>query len=257
MRDDDDTQSVQSASVKDQIVFWTLSISFFLKLIAFVCTVVDTHYHQWIHLTSYNDSYEFVRGIAHSDCALNLKQSRDIQCERWPQNDDIHDKWKVFWPQFELGYEDVTLPGGSYYIAVMMFAVYAADLVISLMMCCRQKQTENGVFYLKMFSWVLAGFIVFFYVVIGLFVCSETYAYIKSSEYVFESHSGTGVTFWYILLVVYILAVLIQNAYHLYNCRDKYTTLLPKGVPKRYCTPERSTPRTVELDELRAPTFIS
>ncbi|CAD5222063.1 unnamed protein product [Bursaphelenchus xylophilus] len=261
MPDDDDTQSVQSASVQDQIVFWTLSISFFFKLVAFVCTVVDTHYHQWIQLTSGNDTYEFVRGIAHSDCAINTQQSRDIQCQRWTYRDNIDKGWIEYWSRFNLNHEDVTLPGGflwaAYYVAIMLFAVYAADLVISLMMCCRQKQTENGIFYLKVFSWVLAGFIVMFYMIIVIAVCTETYAYIQSSRYFFEAHFGLGMKSWCILLFLYISAVIIQNAYHLYNCRHEYTSLVPWSVPKREYTPERSTHRNLELDDLRAPTFIA
>ncbi|KAH7732200.1 Protein T22E5.6 [Aphelenchoides avenae] len=212
--DGDDDDSVRSVSPFGQVLFWTLTISFMVKLVTLVVFIFIVPNNEWVVLTNDATNYVFMRGITGSDCVNEKSQAADISCIRWAEG---LDERTSFYEKRGVDVDRVQEPSSmlqlAFYIAVLIIIVYIVDLAASLAMCCRQRKQEHHTPE-RQVSVCTSVFIIVLYLFLLLTMVRAREVFITGRDpFAFRIEFGLPVTLTFCLMLVFIIGVVVANAF--------------------------------------------
>ncbi|KAH7732199.1 hypothetical protein AAVH_01097 [Aphelenchoides avenae] len=218
-----DDDSVRSVSPFGQLLLWTLTTSFMIKLATLVVFIFIVSNNEWVVLTNDATNYVFMRGITFSDCVYDKAQANIprkflafdcISCIRWAEG---LDERTSFYEKRGVDVDRVQEPSSmlqlAFYIAVLIIIVHIVDLASSLAMCCRQRKQEHHTPE-RQVSVCTSVFIILLYFFLLLSMVRAREVFITGRDpFAFGAEFGLPVTLTFCLMVVFIIGVVIANAF--------------------------------------------
>ncbi|KAI6223589.1 hypothetical protein M3Y99_01448000 [Aphelenchoides fujianensis] len=200
-----------------------------VKLISFVVTAVIMHYNEWLRISSKYLEYTFIRGISFKDCAYNTENPNHIECVKWTHSNNT--EWHHFWSKHGIDSENVQTPSiwyaNAYYICFLLLVLYVIDMGAMLIMCCRQRQSNDDILYQKQVSLLASLFIGITYISVITAVLHFRTDLITGLKVESSTTVGFGTKLFAVTMAGYFFGVFIQHAYHLYNFRNGYNNVGP------------------------------